>query len=149
MDGIFKTRLERFIQKTLGDCAYQDVSKVIVVIMTYVESLADSYELEPDEKKQLVLSYIQILIPTTTQAELDGFCQWIDRICEATKGMFAINQSSGSSTTSTSSAISTSASFTGPISSYIGTGMVNTPTKSKSIFKPKRPSCLDTSSSSS
>jgi len=141
MDTIFKTRLERFIHKTLGENAYQDVSKVVVVIMTYVEKMADSYELEPEEKKQLVLSYIQVLIPSTTQDELDGICNWIDRICEATKGMFAINQTTPSVSTSV------------PVSQQqtLAPNVLPAPTTAKggSLFKAKKPSCLDTSSSSS
>jgi hypothetical protein len=97
MDQVLFNRLRTFVVKTLGPEFHQDLSKLVVTIMTFIETKVNS-DLEGDEKLSMVLTWLTQLLgevginlPPDTRTLI---AQFIDRICEATKGQFDINTTS-------------------------------------------------------
>ena len=109
MENILFGRLQTLVVSTLGANYAQDISKLVVVIMTFIENEVHQLELKGTEKLKLLLTWLEKLLANAgkkllseEEALVVGF---VSRICEATKGMFGINTSSTSSSSSGSSKV--------------------------------------------
>lgn len=118
MDSLIYNRLKAFVIKSLGPDygVEQNLSHLVVTIMTFIENKVN-LEMEGSEKLAMALDWLNkllsevgVTLPPNTQQLIVNF---IDRICEATKGMFSINSSPSANTVTapaTSTALVTSTS---------------------------------------
>ena len=101
MENILFSRLQEFVVKTLGANYAQDISKLVVVIMTFIENEVHQLQLVGTEKLKLLMTWLEKLLESEGKKLLSEeetlIIGFVSRICEATKGLFNINNTSGSS----------------------------------------------------
>ena len=98
MEVILLQRLEKYVVQQLGPDFTNKVSQVCVLVMQFVEKLGLSQALASEEKKILSLTWLKHLIPSLSESDLATISDWMERIIEATKGVFSLNSSQASAT---------------------------------------------------
>jgi hypothetical protein len=95
MEDLVLVRLQQYIVSKLdGEISKPNTSKVLVLIMEYIENQVKNIDLVSDEKAFLAMKWLKTLIPALTDEEIQLASQFVHRLCEACSGMFMINQPS-------------------------------------------------------
>jgi len=95
MDAVLFGRLRNYIVTTIGSEFQQDLSKLTVCIVEFVEKTGADLALASNEKLTMCLDWLQKILAevgiTLTTGEISMITSFISRICEAAKGLFQIN----------------------------------------------------------
>jgi hypothetical protein len=135
MDSLIYNRLKAFVIKSLGPDygVEQNLSHLVVTIMTFIENKVN-LEMEGSEKLAMALDWLNkllsevgVTLPPNTQQLIVNF---IDRICEATKGMFSINPRGGPSANTTIAPATSTALVTSTSTATGSTGSTGSDTDS-------------------
>ena len=115
------------------------VSKCLVLIVEFVQTIPG---IQQEEQSFVSLAWLKRLIPALTDSELQMCSHFLQRILEASQGLFALNSSSSSSSTPTPTTLPAPAPAPAPAVPKPAPKPIK---KSKSIWKKN---CLDAETSS-
>jgi hypothetical protein len=112
-----------------------------MLICEYVENFLKNLDLSGIEKKILSLDWLQKILPSLTTSEVQMCSDWLERVIEATQGLFNINQKTVTPSATTTATVSTPVPTTTP-TPVITSGTVTISKKTSKLWGGKPNSCI-------